>query len=331
MVHLFHQKLVGVPEMAKQWDSFVKLLVEANKQDLVTFLLPGATFEKELNPEMQSRVLEADLLYVVTWNGMQMVLHVEFQKRRDGDMGRRLWKYNAQTTIITDLPVCSYVIYLRRDGNVIQSPYELPHPNGRAIHLFFFDTIKLWEIPGAFLKQEGIEGLLPLLPLTQDGLRHEVVDDMIVSLNVAGKSDLLPLAYAFASLVFKNTEDRDWLRKRFTMLSEDIFEDAWAYQEMIAKGLQKGFDKGLREGHEKGLHEGLEKGLHEGELQALRGVIVDIVQDRFPSLVTLVSSHIQKMEDTTLLRRLNVKLSAAQTAQEAEQTFKAIVKDAQQH
>jgi hypothetical protein len=310
---------VGVLDMAKQWDSFMKLLVEANKQDLVSFLLPGAIFEKELNSEMQSRVLEADLLYVVTWDGMQVILHVEFQKRRDGDMGKRLWKYNAQTTIITDMPVCSYVIYLQHDGNVVQSPYELPHPIKKVVHLFFFDTVKLWEIPGAFLKQEGIEGLLPLLPLTQNGIRHEVIDDMIVSLDLAGKSDLLPLAYAFASLVFKSAEDRHWLRKRFTMLSEDIFEDSWAYQEMIAKGLQKGFEKGLHEG------------LHKGELQALRGVIDDVVQERFPSLVTLVSSHIQKMEDTTLLRRLSVKLSSAQTAQEAEQVFKAIVKDAQQH
>ena len=301
--------------MAKQWDSFMKLLVEANKQDLVSFLLPGATFEKELNTEMQSRVLEADLLYVVNWDGIQVILHVEFQKRRDGEMGKRLWKYNAQATIITDLPVYSFVVYLQRDGNVVQSPYEWPFPGKKVVHRFFFDTVRLWEIPGEFLKQNGFEGLLPLLPLTQNGFRHEVVDDMIVSLDLAGKSDLLPLAYAFASLVFKNTEDRDWLRKRFTMLSEDIFEESWAYQEMLAKGRQKGF----------------EIGLHEGELQALRGVIADVVQERFPSLVTLVSNHIQKMEDTNLLRRLNVKLSAAQTAQEAEQVFKAIVKNAQQH
>jgi len=184
----------GVLGMAKQWDSLMKLLVEANKQDLISLLLPGATFERELNTEMQSRVLEADLLYVVTWDGIQVIMHVEFQKRRDGNMARRLWEYNAQTTIISGLPVCSFVIYLQYDGNVVQSPYELPRPNGRAIHLFFFDTVKLWEIPGEFLKQEGIEGLLPLLPLTQNGVHHEVVDDMIVSLDRAGKSDLLPLA-----------------------------------------------------------------------------------------------------------------------------------------
>lgn len=297
--------------MAKQWDSSIKLLAEANQQDLVTFLLPGATFEKELNSEMQSRVLEADLLYVVNWDGTQVILHVEFQKRRDSNMGKRLWKYNAQATIITDLPVYSFVVYLQQDGNVVQSPYKLPFPGKEVVHLFFFDTVKLWELPGAFLKQEGIEGLLPLLPLTQGGVHYEVVDDMIASLDRAGKNNLLPLAYAFASLVFKSEKDRDWLRKRFIMLSDDILEDSWAYQEMIAKGVQKG--------------------LRQGELQMLRNVILDIVQDRFPPLVALVSGHIQNIEDTNFLRRLNVKLSAAQTVQEAEQTFRALVKDAQLH
>ena len=95
------------------------------------------------------------------------------------------------------------------------------------------------------------------------------------------------------------------------MLSDDILEDSWAYQEIVAKGQQKW--------------------LHQGELQARRDTILDIVQDRFPPLVTLVSSHIQNIEDTNLLRRLIVKLSAAQTLQEAEQTFRSLVKDAQQH
>lgn len=272
-------------------------------------------FERELNTEMQSRILEADLLYVVNWNGVEVIMHVEFQKRRDGNMGRRLWEYNAQATIISGLPVCSFVIYLQRDGNVVESPYDIVRPSGRAIHLFFFDTVKLWEIPGDFLKQEGIEGLLPLLPLTQDGVHHEVVNDMIVSLNNAGKSDLLPLAYAFASLVFKSTEDSDWLRRRFTLLSDDIFEDAWAYQEMLAKGMEKG----------------LQKGMEKGKIQGQREIIMDIVQERFPQISALVSKQVQKIEDPIQLRRLSVKLSTAQTVQEAEQALSSSTSNGQQH
>lgn len=187
----------------------------------------------------------------------------------------------------------------------------MPFPGKETVHLFFFDTIKLWEIPGAFFKQPGIEGLLPLLPLTQDGTHYEVVDEMIASLERAGKGHLLSLAFTFATLVFQSEQDRDWLRKRFSMLSGDILEDSWGYQELTAHARQKG--------------------LREGELQARREAVLDIVQERFSPLVTLVSSHIQKIDDTTLLRRLNVKLSAAQTMQVAEQTFRALVQDAQQH
>lgn len=221
--------------MAKIWDILMKMLVGANRQHFVSLILPGAKYEYELNTELQSRTLEADLLYGITWNGQKTILHVEFQRRRDSNMGRRLWKYNAQTTIITDLPVCSFVIYLKRDGEVTLSPYELKLPDKEVVHCFYYRTIKMWELPAETLKQAGVEGLLPLLPLTQNGTRREVVEDMIVSLKATGKSDLLPLGYAFAALVLKKLEDRDWLRKRFAML-QDILEDSWAYQEMMAQG-----------------------------------------------------------------------------------------------
>lgn len=67
--------------MAKPWDTLMKLLVGANRQDLVTFLLPGARYVGELNTELQSRTLEADLLYTVNWKNKDVVLHVEFQRR----------------------------------------------------------------------------------------------------------------------------------------------------------------------------------------------------------------------------------------------------------
>jgi hypothetical protein len=95
------------------------------------------------------------------------------------------------------------------------------------------------------------------------------------------------------------------------MLSEDIFEDELDFEVWAIMKFYKGFRK--------------------GELQALRGAVLDVVQERFPSLVTLVSSHIHRLEDTAQLRHLIVELSTFRTVQEAEQAFRALVKDAQQH
>lgn len=103
------------------------------------------------------------------------------------------------------------------------------------------------------------------------------------------------------------------------MLSEDIFEEDLTYEALVAIEVYKGFRKGYKEG------------FRLGELRGLHAVIADTIQERFPSLVTLVSSHIQRMEDTAQLRHLIVELSTIRTDQEAWQAFRAIVKDAQQH
>ena len=107
--------------MAKLWDALMKMLVGANPQHLVTLLLPEAKYENELVTELQNRTIEADLLYTVTWHGQKMILHAEFQRRRDGNMGKRLWEYNFLTTYLTDLPVCSFAIYLKKEGKIVES------------------------------------------------------------------------------------------------------------------------------------------------------------------------------------------------------------------
>lgn len=281
--------------MAKPWDTLMKMLVGASRQDFVSFLLPGARYVGELNTELQSRTLEADLLYTVIWKNRDVVLHVEFQRRSDANMGRRLWMYNAQTDIITRLPVSSFVIYLKESGKTVQSPYDRIVFDQEISQRFFFRTIKLWEISRETFKQAGIQGLLPLLPLTQNGVEREAVDDMITSLDTAGKSDLLPLGYAFAALVMKKAEDQNWLRRRFAML-RDILEESWAYQEMVA--------------------EGLAKGMQQGEVLGLREAVIALVLERFPDLADSAQHQVNALEDTAKLRKLVIDVGTARDAQE---------------
>jgi hypothetical protein len=200
------------------------------------------------------------------------------------------------------------------------SLYEQKLPNEDLVHVFFFRNIKLWEISSELLKQPGIEGLLPLLPLTKEGTHREVVDDMIAGLNVAGRQDLLPLGYAFAALIFNKQGDYEWLRRKFTM---HMLEESWAYQEMVQKGLQQGLEKGLEKG--------LRKGRQEGELQAQRETLLDILKARFPELAALAKKQMSNIKDPQLLRTLTVKISTVQTANEAEQLLLALTKDQKKH
>lgn len=308
--------------MSKPWDSLMKLLVGANPQHFVSLLLGDAQFAGEVATELNNRTIYADLLYKVIWNGQEALLHVEFQRRRDGQMGRRLWEYNAQASFRSGLPVCSFVVYLRKDGNPVQPPYRLVLPNGEASHVFYYVNINVWQLAAQALKRKGREGLLPLLPLTADGLEapRETVEDMIGSLQRAGKEDLLPLGYAFAALIFEKQSEKKWLKRRFDMLHE-ILEESWAYQEMVEKGLAQGLEKGLKEGMEKGmekglkegmekglekgLKEGMEKGLAQGQLQVVRlqrTNLLHFVQARFPELITLAEQSVQQSDNPEVLQ-----------------------------
>ncbi len=107
----------------------------------------------------------------------------------------------------------------------------------------------------------------------------------------------------------------------------DILEESWAYQEMMQKGLEKGLKQGLEKGMEKGLQQGLQEGRQEGELRALRLVIVDIVQERFPEILASVEKRVQTIDDPSLLRLVNVKMSTLPTAKEAQQYIQSVGKD----
>ncbi|HKF38170.1 MAG TPA: hypothetical protein VKB35_14845 [Ktedonobacteraceae bacterium] len=72
---------------------------------------------------------------------------------------------------------------------------------------------------------------------------------------------------------------------------QNILRETWAYREII----------------------------QEGELQALHQAVLDIVQERFPEIVPFARKQIDAIREPEILRRLNVKMSIAQTSEEALQ------------
>lgn len=151
--------------MAGQWDSALKQLIKINPQHFVSWLLEGAHYVGELSPHL-NRNLDMDTLHEVTLNGKQYALHIEFQRRAPTNMAKRVWEYNVLASCFLDYTVISYIIYLKKDGAVAESPFIREHPDGSEIHRFYFTNVKLWEIPTEILKQVGLVALLLLVPLT---------------------------------------------------------------------------------------------------------------------------------------------------------------------
>src|SRR5947209_3972434 len=296
--------------LKRPWDKRMKRLFWEAPQDYVEWLLPEAQFNSNRSPELQNETLYAELLVDILLNGIHILLHIEFQRNRDSKMAERLWEYNLKATRKYKCPVWSVVIYLKDDGKVAKAPLIQELPNGRVVHRFDFEVIRLWEISAKELKQKGLVGLLPLLPLTKGGAQREVIEEAIVALTPAGeepKSELLTLMYGLASLAFEDETDQEWLIRRFIKMY-DILRETRAYQEMT------------KESREEGRQEGLEEGRQEGKLEALRQTLLTIAQERFHNakMTRLTKGQATIINDPDVLQDLILKVSLAQTLEEAQ-------------
>jgi len=309
--------------MSKLWDDMLKRMFTANPQHFLNWLVPNAVLLHELSPELktqtlsdlkaqhaqQTRDLAADILYVILWYDVKIILHIEFQRRGDKEMGKRLWQYNSTTTINKGLPVSSIVIYLRKDRKIEEPPYIEKLPNGKPNHLFFYEAVKLWELPAEVFLQPGMEGLLPLVTLTHDGKRREVVDEMITRL--VASHNLLSMAFNFAALVYDKPVEQAWLIERFEMYKKDL-EESWVYQKILGEGRE----------------EGREEGRKDGQREALRETLVGFLNARYPMLVDLAREQISGITEIKRLQEILNKLFYLQTAGEIEEYLLSLHDDA---
>jgi predicted transposase YdaD len=287
------------------WDNLTKMLVRAHPQDLVSLVLRDTHYLESVTTELKVQSIAADFMCKVERNGETFILHVEFQKSSDATMGERTWEYNCSATMLEKLPVYSFVIYLTKGGTIDQPPFRKGLKGGEQIHTFHYTNIYLWEMPPEVLMQEGLEGLLPLLPLTKGAelKRDQIVDAMISGLQRAGKEDVLALSKAFAGLVYPTKDDKQAIKRRFAMFQAAL-EDSWFYKEVIEQGIEQGRQQGIEEG-----------------VKALRLVLIRVVEMRFPELLPLAR---EEAEHATIPAELSAKvdkLLIAYTVEEARRVL----------
>ncbi len=268
--------------MSKLWDDKMKRIFAAAPQDYVSWLLPGARFIGKASLELKTLTctISTDALYKAILDDKQVILHVEFQKRTDPDMEKRICEYNVLATLEHNCPVYSFVIYLIKDGKIEEPPLEWGLAKFKKVHVFQYTNIKLWELTVETLREKHLASLLPLCLLTQNGAKHEFAENIFE--NLVDKKELLTLALTFASMIFEDEADQQWLKRRIGML-DDIIREIWFYKDIY------------KEGKEEGLEEGKEEGI-----QVLRLAVLDIIQDRFPTIVSLVKKQIEPIKVSML-------------------------------
>jgi predicted transposase/invertase (TIGR01784 family) len=291
--------------MPKPYDDAMKKLVGGNPEDFLSWVLREAIYTQRLPYELHPESIYADGLIEAVLDEERILAHFEFQSSYDLRIGERLLEYNVLASRQYDyVTVFSYVIYLKDCGNVPQSPFIRESRRGKEIVRFHYDIIELHKITAEEIEETELSGLLPLLPLTRDGAKHEVIEEMITRLVAAGQTELLWIGYALAAKIMKH--DLHWLRRRFSMLG-DFLRDSPVYQEVLEEGLEKGLAKAREE-----------------TMQQQRRALLDIVIDRFPELVRQAKKDADAIDDPATLLRLIVKMGTVKNVEEAKRLLLAL-------
>ena len=272
----------------KQW-------LRKNAQQFISWILKDAVVDSILTTEIKRETIYADALFLVILYGQRMLVHIEIQSTGDKTMAERLLEYNVHLSKEHgNLPVYSCVVYLRKVGDIPQSPLVRRLPNGKEVLRFSFLNIELGDMSAVSILQEGLDGLLPLVLFTEDG--KEVLGEVVERLRVIQDKELLALIYTLAGLIFENDADRETVMRRFAML-EDIIEQSWTYQEIISKGREKERQEWL---------------------QRQRRGLISVVQARFPGLLADATERANRAEDPYVLQDIVLKVALAQNGEEAK-------------
>jgi predicted transposase YdaD len=183
---------------------------------------------------------------------------------------------------------------------------------------FYYTSIRLWEVDPEKFTRPGREGILPLVLLTTGNGNIEVLDMVIDALMAADKQELLPITEMLASLIFQEKPDElEKCKRRFAVL-RDIMRETPGYQQIWQEGLEKG--------REEGLVEGREEGIQEGKLRALRKVLVNFVQAKFPDIVTFAEYQVNSVKSDNILQNKILEVSFAETEEEMLRVLSAMSK-----
>ena len=276
------------------YDQLMKDMFKEDTESLLAFLLPGATFLDLLDIEVLRAPMRMDRVCRMKYKGKTCLLNLEFQADQDDDMAHRLHVYHANLWYEHKLPIISLVFYLFRCPTVT-SPLREEIGEGEVVLTFHYLVCKLWECDARkFIKEHPIH-LYPWLPAmenTDADFLVWAIDDMVEYYR--GEEATLARKVLWFSFFFRRgtrlpLQERQKVEERLKMLEQLLEQDEWVLKQ-----------KALSE--QKGEQVGFAKGEQKGEQKTLREMLIEIVQLRYPSLVTLAEQKVPSIRGIDVLR-----------------------------
>jgi len=337
--HLMEKK----EKQEKQYDNMMSALIGRNPQAFLDLLYPGSRFVKHYRNKLANTQRQPDAIIeaVRIKTGKIFLAQPEIQTNPDDEMAERLalyqvllrWDHKQRSESETKskvwVPVSSSVLHLTKAHEKLQVPLHWTAPGeddereDKALDFYFKNVEMRDKTPEEILRLDHME-LLPLLPATQGGASHEVIEMMMELLLDSPNVELAYYGYLVAGLIFKflrQLDEIEWLQRRYKTMDEKFSASPvyqWTLEEGIAIGEARGEAKGIAIGEAKGEAKG-EAQANAQTLARMRQRVVEIVIEHFSSLIGLANEIVAVIHDPDSLFSLGVNLAQAQSTEEAQE------------
>ena len=233
-----------------EFDTIAKHLIHTYPDDFARLALQRDDIEVvEVLDTEQPTVRRTDSLLRVRVGGEEALVHHEFQTTDSTDppMPRRMAGYIGHLIERYGLPIYSSVIYLRPDAGRTDLGYYVQERSDFRV-LVQYQVIRLSELDGQRMLDEGHSGLIPFTPLMQPPagaeaerwLRQCVNRAQEVSMDETLKANYLADLAILSGLVYNLETIR-------TIIAEETMYESSVVQYFTEKALAQGIEQGGRE------------------------------------------------------------------------------------
>ena len=259
-----------------QYDTISKHFIQTYPQDFIRLSLQrdDVQFLDILDTEQPTtQTHHMDSLIKVQIAGAEALVHHEFQTTTDPTMPIRMAGYTVRAIETHHLPIYSSVIYLRPNAGKNDPGHYIQNLPGHHL-IFQYSVIRLIEIEGQHILNEGHAGLLPFAPLMKrpdemdsEAWLQECIDatkalplEESIKVDILGGLTILSgLAYAPATIS--------------RILSQEGLMDAIMRESSFAQYIMKqAREEGREEGHRE-IFAAIQKTYPDIDMEAIRSVL----------------------------------------------------------
>ena len=284
------------------YDNALKALMEDHAVEVIPEFIPEAAVVIEQSNEIKRENLRADLVYLIHYRNQLHVLDMELQTDRDSDMPARMLRYHVDLHLAYSLPIISVVLYLF-ETTIPTSPYK-EESGDEEILIMHYRVIALWTLDAQEYVERGIISMYTLLP----GMKGVNASLLIEAIEAMEGRYTQPRLLARHLARFKtilnrsrtlSEEDKQRVENYMQAYDSLIDQDPYFQQRLANKAEEMA--AGMVAGK---VEKVAAKRAAEKELQVLRQVVLEAVDDRYPSLLELAREKIVLIRRPDALRLL---------------------------